>query len=225
MIRRGALIIAVLLALTVPAAAQSPVEVIASVRADLAQRGVSIAGPCGAFEIISRAAWEMRDAGVGLFGGKNPAQNGCTVNGERYAVDVLVSRDGCAYDALINSETENRPAWQLLGCSAAGSWRAPFARDVVDPSIPSVSSAPATLPPPPPAPLPSVDLTPLSTRMDLVVDRLGALSVQLISIDTRLAAIEAEQKALRADASNLVKKVVQWVLPAIAGLLGGRVIK
>lgn len=105
------------------------VEIVAAVKDELLARGVDLAGPCGAFQITSRVAWRVRDEGWGLIA-KNPGQNGCTVDSGRYAVDALMMKaDGAVVDLLINSETENRPGWQLVGPSDPGLWRAPFNPD------------------------------------------------------------------------------------------------
>src|SRR5215218_3497167 len=106
------LVVAGLLLSAAPATAQDHTALVAAVKADLVARGVNISGPCGAFQITGRVAWLLKDEGWGLFT-KNPAQNGCTVNGARYAVDVLIQKPTAqAVDMLVNSETQNIPAWQ-----------------------------------------------------------------------------------------------------------------
>lgn len=137
--------LAVLLSSVQGFAQQSVVE---AVRVDVVQRGIVISGPCGAFEITSRVAWTLRDAGWGLLGGKSPAQNGCTVGPERYAVDVIQNRvTGCTIDILVNSETENRPAWQQLHCNLPSiEWRAPFEQDTpIEPPCPNCDHEPSDL--------------------------------------------------------------------------------
>jgi len=137
------------------------VELIASIKADLVARGVNLTGPCGAFEITKRVAWALRDEGIGLVA-KNAAQNGCNANGERYAIDAVMLRDGQTWDILINGGgdedanhqpipgTGNGPAWQVTGAAPRESWRAPFQVDIpVPPPAP-----PPVVPDPPKPPAP-----------------------------------------------------------------------
>ena len=103
------LLIAGLLMSAAPTMAQDHTDVVARVKADLVARGVNISGPCGAFQITGRVAWLLKDEGWGLLS-KNPAQNGCSTNGDRYAVDFLVHKpSGQGVDMLVNSETQNIP--------------------------------------------------------------------------------------------------------------------
>jgi len=137
------------------------VELIASIKADLVARGVNLTGPCGAFEITKRVAWALRDEGIGLVA-KNAAQNGCNANGERYAIDAVMLRDGQTWDILINGGgdedanrqpipgTGNGPAWQVTGAAPRESWRAPFQVDI--PAPPPVPPPVVPEPPKPPAP-------------------------------------------------------------------------
>jgi hypothetical protein len=136
------LLAAVLLMWAVPAIAQDHTALVAAVKADVVARGIDISGPCGAFQITGRVGYLLRNEGWGLLH-KSSGQNGCSINGDRYAVDFLVHNpSGQGVDLLINSETENIPAWQLFPLPTVPdltTWRAPFAMDF-DP-----------IPPPPPA--------------------------------------------------------------------------
>lgn len=134
-----------------PLAAQ--VELVATVKADLAARGVHLSGPCGAFEITKRVAWQLRDQGVGLLA--KPSGNHC----DGYSVDYLVRSDLSGIDILSDAGESNGPAWQPSEPPGtfAGRWRAPF-----DPDPPPLNTAEpvATAPytPPPvaePAPVPA----------------------------------------------------------------------
>jgi hypothetical protein len=119
-----------------PAMAQDHTAVVAMVKADVVARGIDISGPCGAFQITGRVAWLLRHEGWGLLH-KNPGNNGCSTNGGRYAVDFLVHYpSGQGVDMLINSETENIPAWQLFPLPPNPDltlWRSPFQ---MDPDVP-----------------------------------------------------------------------------------------
>ena len=128
--------------------AQDHTATVSAVKADLVARGVSIAGPCGAFAITGRTAWALRGEGWGLIA-KNPGQNGCSTNGERYAVDALANRiTGQWVDLLINSETENVPAWQLHEGTPDSFWRAPFEMETPIP-VPPTPIPPTPVPPVP----------------------------------------------------------------------------
>ena len=140
-----------------------------SLKADLVARGVDISGPCGAFQITGRVGYLLRDEGWGLLA-KSPGQNGCSINGDRYAVDFLLhnpSRQGV--DLLVNSETQNIPAWQLTPQPAYPDltlWRAPFQMDVVPPPPPPPPPPPHHLPPPPP---PHLKVKGTSKAMDMQI--------------------------------------------------------
>ncbi len=116
------------------------VEDVQAVKDQLVAQGVNLSGPCGAFQITGRVAWRLRAQGWGLIA-KSPGQNGCDVAGGRYAVDAIMLQDGTTIDLLINSETENTPAWQQVGSAPVSAWRAPFDMGGV-----------ITPPPPPPPP-------------------------------------------------------------------------
>ena len=85
------LLVGALMMSAAPATAQDHTDIVRSVKADLVARGVDISGPCGAFQITGRVAYILRDEGWGLLH-KNSAQNGCNINGDRYAVDFLCRR-------------------------------------------------------------------------------------------------------------------------------------
>jgi hypothetical protein len=125
---------------SVAAMSEVHVDLVALVKADLEARGVSLVGPCGAFAITSRVAWQLRDEGFGLVG-KNAGQNGCNANGDRYAIDAVMLHDGQTFDILVSGGgdedehglpipgTGNGPAWQVTGAAPIASWRAPFNPD------------------------------------------------------------------------------------------------
>jgi hypothetical protein len=134
------LLLAALLIWAAPVTAQQDhTDIVAMVKADLVARGVDISGPCGAFQITGRVGWILRHEGWGLLH-KNPGNNGCSINGDRYAVDFLVHNpSGQGVDMLINAETENIPAWQLFPLPQNPDltlWRPPFAMDPDAPPAP-----------------------------------------------------------------------------------------
>jgi hypothetical protein len=183
------------------------IELIASIKADLVARGVSLTGPCGAFQITSRVAWALRDEGIGLVA-KNAAQNGCDANGARYAIDALMLRDGQTWDILINGGGEedanhqpkpgtgNVPAWQVTGAAPRESWRAPFEVDRVQPE-------PVKPDPVKPEPVTPVGPGPLSSSD---VERI--LAAQAADTERILAAIAT----LRQEASNLGQSLLPQLL-------------
>jgi hypothetical protein len=103
------------------------VDVVARIKGELVAAGVDLSGPCGAFQIVKRVAWELRQDGYGLVA-KTPSQNNC----QGYGVDVVMFQNGDCWDILINSETENIPAWNKVSMPPSPSaWRAP-----IDPGLP-----------------------------------------------------------------------------------------
>jgi len=183
------------------------IELVASVKADLVARGVNLTGPCGAFEITKRVAWALRDEGFGLVA-KNPGQNGCDANGERYAIDALMLRNGQTFDLLVNSGGEERngvpvpgtgngPAWQETGAAAQSSWRAPFPVET-----------PVVLPDPP-HPLPDLPKPPVPDPVPVSasdVERI--LAAQAADTERILAAIAA----LRQETTNLGKTLLPQLI-------------
>jgi hypothetical protein len=123
----------VLLLIASPVSAQDHTDIVAAVKANLVAHGVDLSGPCGAFQITGRVAFFLVGENWGLIA-KTPGQNGCSVQGHgRYSVDAVMLPDGTVVDMLINSETENIPAWQHAGPQPPSNWRAPF---TLDPEIP-----------------------------------------------------------------------------------------
>jgi len=115
---------------------------VARIKAELIARGVTLAGPCGAFEITKRVAWLLRETGAGL--NYKPQGNNC----EGYSVDVVIWLDGQYVDMLIDSGGANEPAWQIRQGDPSV-WRAPIdPGDVVTPPAP-VPPAPDPAPPTP----------------------------------------------------------------------------
>lgn len=87
----------------------SQVALVAQIKAQLSAEGFNLTGPCGAFEIVKRVAWELREDGAGLFK-KDPGQNQC--NG--YGIDVIIYDDGYVYDILGDAGGANTPQWVPL---------------------------------------------------------------------------------------------------------------
>ena len=194
------------------------IELVASIKADLVAKGVNLTGPCGAFEITSRVAWALRGEGFGLVA-KNPGQNGCDANGQRYAIDAIMLQDGQTFDVLVNAGgdedaqrqpipgTGNGPAFNVTGAAPRESWRAPFEvdRPIPDPPKPD----PPKPDPPKPDPLKPDPLKP-EPGPDPVspsdVERI--LAGQAANTERILAAI-AE---LRREASSLGERLLPQLI-------------
>lgn len=98
---------------------------VAKVKARLEAAGIPLNGPCGAFEIVKRVAWDLRHTGIGLL--SKPGGNHCVVNGEGYSVDYLVLANGDGVDMLSDAGSTNGPQWDVKPGEFAGSdrWRPP----------------------------------------------------------------------------------------------------
>lgn len=96
-------------------------QYVAAVKSQLEQQGVSLSGPCGAFEITKRVAWGLRAQGVGLL--SKPSGNNCN----NYATDYLVLTNGDGVDILTDGGGTNGPQWGVQPGEFAGSgrWRPP----------------------------------------------------------------------------------------------------
>lgn len=85
--------------------ATQTVAYITRLKAQLVARGISLAGSCGAFEIVKRAAWGLRDAGAGLL--IKTTGNNCG----GYAVDQLCFPSGRIVDILGDAGGANTPSY------------------------------------------------------------------------------------------------------------------
>ncbi len=110
----------------IPAAIQ-PVErsaaYIGRVKDWLLSRGHNLSGPCGAFDIVSNAAWYLRPSNptVGLL--DKPAGNNC----RGYATDIIMFSDmnGDIIDCLGDGGGQNVPQWGVSDTVDPGRWRPP----------------------------------------------------------------------------------------------------
>lgn len=131
-------------------------SVVEAIKSQLVARGVDLTGPCGAFEITSRVAWEMRGEGWGLHA--KESGNQC----QGYSVDVLLHPSGQYVDLLVDAGGANGPSWQIHTGGDVLQWRAPFE---VDPS------GPVPAPPPPDPPADDLDLVAWLKRIEEKLDR------------------------------------------------------
>lgn len=174
---------------------QAHIDVVAAVKADLENRGVSLVGPCGAFAIVRRVAWLFRAEGAGLLA--KPTGNNC----DGFAVDIIAYPDGRIFDVLIDAGgkedrsgnpipgTGNGPAWSESPDSPvdAGRWRAPVDVDAAAPPAPD--------PVPAPAPVDDDLLEQLLHSNQRTIDVLEENTVQLTELNRRLA--ELQRSGLR----------------------------
>lgn len=80
-----------------------------AVIADLRQRGIPMAGDCGAFEITRRVAWNFRNRGAGLE--RKPGGRNC----QGHSIDIVIFTDGQTVDMLIGAGVDNGATWQEHG--------------------------------------------------------------------------------------------------------------
>lgn len=92
---------------------------VAQIKAQLEAAGVPLNGPCGAFEITKRVAWDNRHGGAGLL--SKPSGNNC----QGYATDIIAYHDR-AYDILSDAGNANTPQWSETDVDdLANRWRTP----------------------------------------------------------------------------------------------------
>lgn len=82
-------------------------DLVAQVKAELEAAGVNLIGPCGAANITFRVAYRLRAEGAGLL--EKTSGNNC----QDRAVDIVIYKDGTAYDMLGASGDAggNHPQW------------------------------------------------------------------------------------------------------------------
>lgn len=103
--------------------------VVEAVKASLVANGVSLSGPCGAFEITKRVAYELRADGAGLH--RKTGGNNC----QGYSTDIVLFKAGGGADILVDGGGSNGPAWQWHADYDKAFWVAPvkdWADQVVD---------------------------------------------------------------------------------------------
>jgi len=181
-------------------------DVVVQVKADLTARGVSLVGPCGAFEVTKRVAWALRADGAGLLL-KNGGNN-CL----GYAVDIIAYRDGTVVDILVNGGgdedaygnaipgTGNGPAWNVNPVKVDPTrWAPPFPIDAV----------PGT-PAPPQIPLPPA-------VSDAEVHHLETMAVALGGLAKEIG-LQLEELRILNRALTLDRAVILAGLQQIAGM-------
>lgn len=112
-------------------------QVVAQAKQQLEAEGADLTGPCGAWQITNRAAYILRNDGAGIL--SKPSGNNC----QGYSVDVIIYRDGRAFDVLVDGGGANTPAWNQIEPIDPGRWREPIA--------PVPIPGPGPVPDPPPS--------------------------------------------------------------------------
>ena len=162
--RQYQVILGILISLLIRASAYAQadhLDTVQAVKASLA--GQDLAGPCGAFKITKRVAWELRNSGAGLL--YKPTGNNC----EERSTDIIAYPDGHIFDILGDGGGANTPMWNDAGFVDANRWR--------------MAVDPGDTPPPPPPPPPSDPLAPVveQLRVDLVILRQAVEALQTTS--------------------------------------------
>lgn len=127
------------------------VDVVARIKSELEARNVSLVGPCGAFQIVKRVAWELRGEGAGLLA--KPGGNNC----EGFAVDIICYPDGRIFDILANGGGDEDAAGNPIpGTGNRPTWNPPSDGLNVDPSRyrRAIDPGDTPLPGPTPDPIP-----------------------------------------------------------------------
>lgn len=159
--------------------------IVAEIKQQLEARGVSLLGPCGAFEITKRVAWRLRDVEAGLL--QKSTGNAC----EGFAVDIIAFPDGSIVDCLVNAENENRPAWNPNGAVDPARWR-----PAIDPGD---GEAPVPIPvPPSPGPVePELDLSALFELVANLTEQIVISNGAILELSKRVETLNARGLKIR----------------------------
>lgn len=167
-------------------------DVVATIKAELEARGVSLVGPCGAFQITKRVAWTQRATGAGLLF-KNWGNN-C----ENFAVDIVAFPDGRVFDVLVSAGGEEDANKQPIPGTGNGPVWNPSGNGVMDdltryrPAIDPGDPPPAPLLPRLPPPPGDAATAPLLESHARLLDVLEETTAQLTELNARLKQLQAE---------------------------------
>lgn len=78
--------------------------------------------PCGAFEIVKVAVWDLRNNGENLGLLDKPSGNNCS----GYSVDIVCYPDGLIADVLGDAGNTNVPMWNFAAPVEPSRWRPPI---------------------------------------------------------------------------------------------------
>src|SRR3972149_2272455 len=113
-------------------------EIVARAKADILAAGIPIDGIEGAFKITNLAATRL---GFGVL--DKPTGSHAEVGGQSYAFDIVVARDGRAWDVVVDGGASNTPAWNSIAPVDPSRYRDP---------VPGYPLGTVVTPPPPPPP-------------------------------------------------------------------------
>lgn len=188
-------------------------DVVVAVKAQLLALGQDLAGPCGAFKITCRVAWQLRGEGWGLI---HSGGNGCETRGDKFRADTIMQRDGTVIDILNRSESNegdtsdpaayNIPTWSPTGPQSPFNFREPF--DPGDSPIPT----PVPVPVPTPTPAPGPDVAELARRVEGLEEQVKNLTVKNVALAERVSMIEK-----RIPIGVTVKAEIPKGIPLIGG--------
>lgn len=141
-----------------------------AVKAHLEAIGTNLSGPCGAFAITQRVAWELRSTGAGLL--SKPAGNNC----DGYATDIICYPNGQLIDILTDGGGANGPSWNTSDVVDPARYRPAF-----DPGDGVLTAPPPSDPPPvPPSPPATCQFKPCDCTCQYKPDELAGLLSGLI---------------------------------------------
>lgn len=197
--------------LATAAFAQSQADVVAAVKAQLQAQGMNLSGPCGAFAITKRVAWQLRAEGAGLL--SKPGGNNC----EGYSVDYIVYPTGRAADILGDAGGANTPAWsEEQDSELIGRWR------------PAVDPGGATPITGPPVPIPGTTVPSVGTDVSEVLIRVRTIEQAVADIrqqnllhETAEAVERAKADQFREDVKSAWRDRFVWAGKYLAPLVGG----
>lgn len=182
-------------------------DVVQRVKDALVVAGIDLNGPCGAYAITRRVAWELREEAAGTL--HKPAGNQC----EERAVDIIAYPDGRIVDILSDAGTTNGVMWSEGESVDPSRWRP--AAPASTPTTPNPPEPPVVIPPTTPAPLPSLDLSPVLIKLDLLSRDIAVLRDELRAHDERN---EGHWRRVSMFATK-------YVLPVVMAFFGGRAIQ
>lgn len=165
------------------------------VKDELVRKNVNLAGSCGAFEIVKRVVWRLKDQGYGFVA--DTGDTSCL----GFSSDVIQSNSLNVWVDILGDEGGlNTPTWGEHAGATATMWRQPL-----DPG-----DVPATQPQGQPVPV-NTDLTPVLLRVETLSAQAERMFSDLVARDdaraAELAAIRADLKA-HDDGGNALTSVV-----------------
>jgi hypothetical protein len=189
--------------------ASAQIEVVSAVKNDLVARGISLAGPCGAFEITKRVAWILRDHGVYLL--SKPSGNNC----QGYSVDYIVFTDASGRDILADGGGENTPQWSSEPNEPSGTFVG-RRRDPFDPGDTITPTPPPIEPVPPQTDCANYEAT------NLCLQILEELRAHEAAEAIERAKAEGFRQAVGSEYRKFFTFVAKYILPAVGAIFVGR---